>query len=497
MAGIGSIRNARVLLQRGLRINPTSEDLWIQYFHLELHYIQKLRGRRNILQPEWDKEDKIRQTLTSEKKSEEVNEAEEALYDNLLPLIVYKNAIKAIPKTVSFRFRFLDLCSKFSDTESIEQEIRSSIELDCSDSVDAWLIQAKHVLESGTVRQDVDDTSNIEDDTSDDENKVVGSEDLRKRKLEANHDTSNIDWDTILTKLNNILEKSTDRISSNEMYLNAIRFLKEMIVTWHLDGNDRMVNIIDQLFGKASDRGIESYNLTIESAHWLVLRGKISEANDLFYKTLLIDGRFVTHAQLWIQWSDVCRMHKTTLSPEFILQRALGLVPMHDKAHFEIASTLFVYQLQSIGSYEENSAKIQSLTTLFDKLLLLSAQDVFSTADDISLSSRMLNICASYLQYAILAKDTEFIRSIYTRIFYSSSFLNNCEIDHGDSMEKIQYMFDASISVEQELARKPRKDWRTRAQSVQSRRLIDTAVAFFERKGIHKLTMFYKNRCNN
>ena len=45
-----SINNARVLMQRGLRINSNSEELWLQYFTLELHYVQKLRGRKEILE---------------------------------------------------------------------------------------------------------------------------------------------------------------------------------------------------------------------------------------------------------------------------------------------------------------------------------------------------------------------------------------------------------------------------------------------------------------
>ena len=44
-----SIQNARVLMQRGLRINKSSAELWLQYFALELHYVQKLRGRKEIL----------------------------------------------------------------------------------------------------------------------------------------------------------------------------------------------------------------------------------------------------------------------------------------------------------------------------------------------------------------------------------------------------------------------------------------------------------------
>eukprot|EP00978_Attheya_sp_CCMP212_P027549 scaffold92334_cov29-Attheya_sp.AAC.1 len=49
LAGGGSIRSARILLQRGLRLNPHSQELWLQYFSLEFHYIQKITGRRNVL----------------------------------------------------------------------------------------------------------------------------------------------------------------------------------------------------------------------------------------------------------------------------------------------------------------------------------------------------------------------------------------------------------------------------------------------------------------
>jgi len=62
----GSVRSARVMLQRGLRVNPTSSDLWLQTFTLEMHYVQKLRGRREVLKLGYKK-----------KKGEEKEEEEE------------------------------------------------------------------------------------------------------------------------------------------------------------------------------------------------------------------------------------------------------------------------------------------------------------------------------------------------------------------------------------------------------------------------------------
>ncbi|CAN0294818.1 unnamed protein product [Discosporangium mesarthrocarpum] len=40
---------ARVLMQRALRINRSSRNLWVQWFRLEFHYVRKLAGRRELL----------------------------------------------------------------------------------------------------------------------------------------------------------------------------------------------------------------------------------------------------------------------------------------------------------------------------------------------------------------------------------------------------------------------------------------------------------------
>jgi len=40
---------ARTLMQRGLRMCKTSQQLWLEYFRMELMYAHKLRTRRRIL----------------------------------------------------------------------------------------------------------------------------------------------------------------------------------------------------------------------------------------------------------------------------------------------------------------------------------------------------------------------------------------------------------------------------------------------------------------
>lgn len=44
-----NVTSARILLQRALRLNPESERLWLEYFGLELKFVEKVKQRRRIL----------------------------------------------------------------------------------------------------------------------------------------------------------------------------------------------------------------------------------------------------------------------------------------------------------------------------------------------------------------------------------------------------------------------------------------------------------------
>jgi len=86
----GNAKNARVVLQRALRTCNDAQELWLQYFIMELHYIQKMRGRREILQ-------------LKGKMGKKMEESE--AFSGQVPLLVFQGAIKAVPQDVAFRLK--------------------------------------------------------------------------------------------------------------------------------------------------------------------------------------------------------------------------------------------------------------------------------------------------------------------------------------------------------------------------------------------------------
>ncbi|ORX61554.1 hypothetical protein DM01DRAFT_1404333 [Hesseltinella vesiculosa] len=158
---------ARLLLQRALRMNPQSPELWHEYFRLELLYIEKIKVRRRILgideqslkQKELEKEqqqlddgnddviqlpemtgedmDQDDEASASVKKLQEstanaLNEGINPILQGLLAKIIYNNAIDVISNDLTFRCDFVDIYRQFSDHDNGCNEIFESIERDMS-----------------------------------------------------------------------------------------------------------------------------------------------------------------------------------------------------------------------------------------------------------------------------------------------------------------------------------------------------------------------------
>ncbi|KAL1920616.1 uncharacterized protein VTP21DRAFT_993 [Calcarisporiella thermophila] len=122
---------ARTLMQRGLRLNPEKEQLWHEYFRLELAYVEKIKKTANELSED----------ITSALKNEQ-----NPILSGALAKIVYKNAIDANPNSLSFREKFVDIYRQFSDTEEGQNEIFASIERDFPEDPRARaFLAARHV----------------------------------------------------------------------------------------------------------------------------------------------------------------------------------------------------------------------------------------------------------------------------------------------------------------------------------------------------------------
>ncbi|KAG6547104.1 hypothetical protein Mapa_011355 [Marchantia paleacea] len=159
-----NVTAARVLMQRGLRMCPRSEKLWIEYFRMELTYLLKLKARKlvlgldteNSLKPKLTKKSQNESDMTlrdvgevsedEEFKSEVENEGDDeavSLEDQLslkLSGAIFKNAVAAVPSSLDFRQRFLEVLDnfEFEQKEELEDKIYASIALDFPRNEDSW-----------------------------------------------------------------------------------------------------------------------------------------------------------------------------------------------------------------------------------------------------------------------------------------------------------------------------------------------------------------------
>ncbi|KAJ1981622.1 U3 snoRNP protein [Dimargaris verticillata] len=134
--------SARSLFQRGLRLNPDSKHLWLEYFRMELHYVEKLRQRRVLAksiadstgltadddgddkESDGEKDDTVadEQAFDLPRLPEEATVTDSAqptlttqiaFEEGAVPLIVYKNAVQAIPDDLDFRMGFVAIYKQF------------------------------------------------------------------------------------------------------------------------------------------------------------------------------------------------------------------------------------------------------------------------------------------------------------------------------------------------------------------------------------------------
>lgn len=177
-------------MQRGLRINPTAQNLWLQYFRLEFSYIKKLMGRREVLgldggggggegdvrgqrggmdipllEGEGAGQNNAGPSFEAVQEAEAaaaagdaegdsvrpapvMNDTARRFYKGAVPLAVFRAALKAIPEDVEFRAGFLRCCAlDFPDVgREVAEAILGSIAQDFPENCEAWEVRASYPL---------------------------------------------------------------------------------------------------------------------------------------------------------------------------------------------------------------------------------------------------------------------------------------------------------------------------------------------------------------
>jgi U3 small nucleolar RNA-associated protein 6 len=414
-----SIRNARILLQRGLRINKCSGELWIQYFTLELHYVQKLHGRREI--------------LTNNKNDEEGEEEEEKGSRDgnnndteLLPLrVIYQNAIKSIPSDIQLRLRFIETCSLFPNTQSLLDTIMTSISVDFRHSVQGWVARISYAndkwKESGSTivecvtnndSKGLLDKINIDDDNNN--NDSEGDEELSQPKKKARVDNNDIVFanhnvlishDPALT----LLHEALMTVPTPRMYLEGARFLR---MRFHLlynsckdDDNDndddrdfnyllktnedvqsatnRHGTLLTELYDNAKKKNVLSTTLILDHVDWIMNADNVDSANtaECILRNAIDSLKDDTpdDARLWLQWAEIADHKSISMTYVDILRRGLKSTPLHHRRAHTLLLTELMKRLMSQHNLTSSSSKVDDeLKGLFQKLILLSQGSDYS-----------------------------------------------------------------------------------------------------------------------
>ncbi|KAJ3436897.1 u3 small nucleolar RNA-associated protein 6 [Anaeramoeba flamelloides] len=175
-----NIRSARRLMQRAIRTNPNDKLLWVEYFRLEILYLQKVVARRKFLgiekyekekQKEKEKEEKEEKEKEKEKEEEDQDKANEddqekekekekkkekekeekekeelhrknlkKYLDYSVPMIIYNNATKSISDDLEFRLKFINILKEYPETTKSLNKIYSSLINDFPKNEKSWEI---------------------------------------------------------------------------------------------------------------------------------------------------------------------------------------------------------------------------------------------------------------------------------------------------------------------------------------------------------------------
>ncbi|KAK7396513.1 hypothetical protein VNO78_17574 [Psophocarpus tetragonolobus] len=158
---------ARALMQEGLRVCPTSEDLWLEYLRMELTYLNKLKARKVALgedegtltrdprsfdEKQWRDDNKELFLLLDEKKDgfddgtnvgSDDSENKQGLFaEHAMNIFqtVYSAAVEAIPSSLNLRKRFFEILegTNLSDYEVTRREILNNIKTGFSTQPEFW-----------------------------------------------------------------------------------------------------------------------------------------------------------------------------------------------------------------------------------------------------------------------------------------------------------------------------------------------------------------------
>eukprot|EP00002_Diphylleia_rotans_P037263 TRINITY_DN8307_c0_g1_i2.p1 TRINITY_DN8307_c0_g1~~TRINITY_DN8307_c0_g1_i2.p1 ORF type:complete len:644 (-),score=123.80 TRINITY_DN8307_c0_g1_i2:211-2142(-) len=177
---VKDVKATRALYQRGLRFNQSSRELWQNYFEFELNCLAKIKSKTRIeFKPASTEDTSIDLSKVPDGKEEndeqspieilkvaissalpedanvaasgapalELTQERKAILNGLIPLTIYRHAVKAISSDFAFRRGFLTIANAIDASENVAQEITRDIEDTFGNNPVIWTAYALETLE--------------------------------------------------------------------------------------------------------------------------------------------------------------------------------------------------------------------------------------------------------------------------------------------------------------------------------------------------------------
>jgi U3 small nucleolar RNA-associated protein 6 len=494
-----SVSSARVLLQRALRLNgKTSQELWIQYFTLELHYAQTLKGRRKILSGDGDNnsdDDDSNSKEANKDVDEDKTDNDESDSDtdyNKIPMVILRNAIRSIPNNVQFRLKFLDACQEFPDTTDLMDCVQESMASDFADEPESWIARAIYQAET---------------------KKTKGTDEPNAKRVKTNNAGDDESRDPVIA----VLEDAIDALTTSEMILQAFRFAEDYRREAEQQQNDdenegdsdttiaQIDGFIESIWVKTRGGSIngDQSELAMEQTRYLLRQGKEEDALKTIKnhctdtKSSRVGECSPSSAEAWLLWVSLAAP-SSLKKQKSILKWALQSIPVDQHPDYVvILLQYFAAQLKAAKAQkkkDEDESSHDHEKNLFEtlqNLLLLTPKTVGDIAIEPGSTGLDFELCDVFegyedcLDHFYKRKGIAGARSIYEAVLFRSTAAS---VVSELSANPIRGFVDRCLALEQQEQQKEvsnqNKSTRASTSTKAKRRVLcklyDKAIYIFE-----------------
>lgn len=474
----GSLQSARILLQRGIRINPKSSELWLQSFCLELHFVQKMTGRRVLLTKasvtgnDNNKDNDI-SCINDNSDSEKEKSPE---YDSYhIARLVHDNAIKEIPDNLGMRLQFWEACQQFPQTKDLQRYIVLSIQRDCCrKDPKAWIavatLQMHHDsnhegsvgFKTGLDGTPLDDKATNEHAAASSEEEEEMSQPPPKKKRGDSSVVPCLGSGDLVVDL---MRDATKQIPTTEMYAEALRLLNQYSITIKDPrGSSYCSKVIDELYTEASCMPQCSAEVVLEYGDYLCKSGRKKIAIDKLTNYAM---RNKSHSGVWLKLVELnYNYNGNAIKAVSVLERALTLVPTTSvKEHMRLLLELLGAKLSL-----QDSRTWRTMERII--LLAPACSEMEEVQKPIFGVSCIAEGCIQFLSHTIATANMKEIRRVYKAMLFSSSLLQNF-LRKGEAVRSKE-LIEASLRAECRLSETPLE----RRKNIE--KILDLAIKAFE-----------------